>query len=193
MNQYSASKYGTKEAVDFLNGTATDDQGRTVADYLAFDAETWERCHNHIQWAFPSHRPSQFNPNAPVVTISDLINGLNSDGHSNLLKLHDAFLATLGITHSEKVGELYHWDTGSHLYTFDGKTIFWLNEYDHNHLRITRVLLLLQYIDECQANALLKMLMDLAINGINLWTPRRVVFTAETMAYWYKAVHDDSN
>ena len=178
--------YGTDDAVAFLNGTATDDQGRTVADYLAFDAETWERCHNHIQWAFPSSLPSRFNPNAPVVNILDMLDELSEDGRENLANLHDAFLGTLGISHSDE--EPFDWHTGVHKYTFDGETDFWLKVYDHNHLRITRVLMILAYKDPPQAVTLLNLLMDMAIDSA-----KRPVsaFAGETVAYWYKAVYID--
>ena len=80
-------KYGTAEAVAFLNGTAPDAIGRTIEDYLAFDMDKWEECHNHVQWAFPNNEASMFNPNAPVVDMQDFANQLTWEGRDNVLKL----------------------------------------------------------------------------------------------------------
>lgn len=64
--------YDTKDALNFLSGQGTDGNGRVIEDYFKFSPERWEACHDHIQWAFPSDIPSQFNPNAPRIVPVDL-------------------------------------------------------------------------------------------------------------------------
>ena len=69
-------KYGTTHAIEFLIGTGTDQKGRTISEYLEFTPEKWEECHDHIQWAFPSDIPSDFNPHAPIVCLDAIQMGL---------------------------------------------------------------------------------------------------------------------
>ncbi len=52
----------------FLNGTGTDDCGRSHAAILRCDDDWLERTHDFIQWLFPIDTRSGANPGAPVVT-----------------------------------------------------------------------------------------------------------------------------
>ena len=65
--------YGTEDAINFLLGKGTDGKGRTVIEYFGFTTEKWEECHDHIQWAFPTDIPSEFNSNAPVIDLEELM------------------------------------------------------------------------------------------------------------------------
>lgn len=97
-------KYGTTDAINFLLGIGTDQKGRTVHDYYTFTPEKWEECHDHIQWAFPTDIPSQFNDNAPVISIDaiemGLFNGLNSKQmetiHTNITTLYMKYFSSIG-------------------------------------------------------------------------------------------------
>lgn len=74
-----------------------------------------EHRHDWIQWAFPIDTPSQFNPDAPVVTREEM--GMLSDRQRANIRRCLAIYAT-----------------------FLQNTQQWHRAGDHNHLRITRVL-----------------------------------------------------
>src|SRR5262249_40393962 len=49
-------------------GQATDSEGRWLHDVWSWDDEELESVHDFIQWLFPLPEPSQFNPDAPLLT-----------------------------------------------------------------------------------------------------------------------------
>lgn len=115
-------------AVEFLLG-APDPQGRTVETLIEAD-DTWlEMRHDWVQWAFPNQEPSVFNDDAPVWS-ADEARALPEAGRENvrrLLRRYEAFLR---------------------------RTRWWRSGSDHNHARITRVLLCLRDVglrDEASA------------------------------------------
>ena len=171
-------KYGTAEALAFVNGTGVDATGRTIEDYFNFDADKWEECHNHVQWAFPSHIPSRFNPDAPVVDMADFANGLSVQGHKNINRLLDAYLASLGFTG-------YRFDPSS------PRNAIWLTPYNHNYQRISRILNLLAWIDPELALALLNEFLTAAQSVANQYVQNErgvaPFITVETVVYWSKA------
>ena len=50
----------------FLGGR--DSERRTLEEILGWSDEELEEVHDYIQWVFPTRRPSDFNPDAPVLT-----------------------------------------------------------------------------------------------------------------------------
>lgn len=174
-------RYGTKEAADFLNGKGLDAAGRSVADYLKFDNATWEECHNHIQWAFPSHIVSQFNPDAPVVDMGELVELLNRDGYHNVFRLLTAYLYSLGF-----VGRSAEWYDDNSVWVLDENNPLseqWQTPFNHNYLRITRVLNLLHYLDVEVAARYLNVFLNIASK--NDATKRTI--GVQTVVYWSKA------
>ncbi len=116
-----AARYTTRRmttATEFLLG-ARDHQGRTLETYLSADDDWLEDWHDWVQWAFPNQDPSPFNPDAPVWT-RDEFDALPSEARVNLLRLLARYRAFL-----------------------DAMTC-WRSRFDHNHARITRVLLCLR-------------------------------------------------
>jgi hypothetical protein len=139
------SIYGTPEAIAFITGKGTDDKGRTVNDYLQFDTDKWEECHDHIQWAFPSNVKSAFNPNAPVIDFNFLKERmaeyeLRQVFTSNISALTWKYLYSLGI----------EWHNGGEplrLMFEHPERLAWLrHKGDHNHRRITRLFILLHHL-----------------------------------------------
>lgn len=185
-------KYGTAEAVAFLNGTAPDAIGRTIEDYLAFDADKWEECHNHVQWAFPNNERSMFNPDAPVVDMVDLSEQLSVQGIRNIEALARNYLTSLGLTMDRGVFGID--------YDSDRLSIWLTHPRDHNLLRLTRLLHVWSYVDPEKALALLGTLADVAktannnamMAGANIGPRgmalvRNDIIGADTMVFWINA------
>lgn len=105
-------------ATDFLLGGPNGD-GRTVDTILAADDDWLEWHHDWVQWAFPNQHPSRVNDDAPVWTESEAA-ALPAAGRDNLRRLLARFEAFLR------------------------QTRWWRARSDHNHARITRVILCLR-------------------------------------------------
>ena len=84
---------------------------------LVLDDMSLERVHDYIQWLFPLMEPSRAVPGSPVLSAAerDLIRGDES--------LQQALLRA-----------------AARMQRFYDKNDHWLRAYDHNHLRITRIL-----------------------------------------------------
>lgn len=177
------NEYGTEEALDFLHGNATDGNGRYFSDYLNFDADTWEECHDHVQWAFPSHIPSRFNINAPVVDMEELAEGITVAGISNAMKLVEAYLASLGF--AEGADKKWRWCFDKN----NTRTFVWLTPYNHNYQRISRLLNFLHWIDPDLATHLLGEFLQAATDVIHAGNKMngQYVIAPETVVYWSKA------
>jgi hypothetical protein len=101
----------------YLAGTGQDSRGRRVEDVLRYSNRQLEDIHDYIQWLFPLPTRSGAQPSAPVLTASE-IKAISSDARA-LSTLHHA---------TERMVRFYR------------ETDDWLAAYDHNHLRITRII-----------------------------------------------------
>ena len=63
---------GLSNLVAFYRENAPDSEGRTLSQLWAWDDERLEEVHDYIQWLFPLPEPSQFNPDAPLLTPQDI-------------------------------------------------------------------------------------------------------------------------
>lgn len=105
-------------ATEFLCGGVNAD-GRTV-ETLLHASDAWlEHHHDWVQWAFPNQDPSFFNDDAPVWTAEEAA-ALPPVAVENLLRLLSRFVRFLD------------------------RSDDWRAPSDHNHARITRVLLCLR-------------------------------------------------
>lgn len=175
--------FGTDDALAFVEGRGVDAAGRTIEDYFKFDADKWEECHNHVQWAFPSHIMSRFNMEAPVVDMEDFSNRLSAQGHVNIKQLMGNYLTSLG-WFEDKGG--WHADLKHE------RAELWLTPYNHNYQRISRLLNLLSWIDSNLAIELLNEFLTVAQEA-SKWVMEdhfklpMAVINAETVVYWSKA------
>ena len=110
-----AEAYGPIHA--FLRGTGRDGRGRRLADVIAFDDARIEAVHDFIQWLFPSAEASRAVPGAPVLGVLEAA-AIRGDPQ-----------AQAGLRAGLERMARFYADT-------DG----WLTGYDHNHLRITRII-----------------------------------------------------
>ncbi|MBB4041742.1 hypothetical protein GGR34_003423 [Microvirga flocculans] len=101
----------------YLAGSGRDGQGRLAADVLAFSDEELEAVHDYIQWLFPLTTRSAAQPHAPVLT----------QGEIDAIRADPRAAETLRKA-EERIRRFYR------------NTAWWLTPYDHNHLRITRIL-----------------------------------------------------
>lgn len=102
---------------DFLSGEGVDAAGRSLADVLAFDDAALESRHDFIQWLFPLPDGSAAVPGSPVLTDQDAA-AIRSDPRA---------LANLTAA-AERLQDFY------------AQTHGWRATFDHNHLRITRII-----------------------------------------------------
>jgi hypothetical protein len=145
-------------AAMFLTGEGHDHRGRFLADVLAFDDSSLERSHDYIQWLFPLPEASRFSAGAPVLSHEEIaLIRASGTARANLLRARDRMLA------------------------FYQANDQWLVPFDHNHLRITRIIrCLVLCVGEGEARIFyhaILVLVEAAGNPIN----------SETLAYWQKA------
>ncbi len=107
-----------EKLISFLRGTGSDGQGRLHADILKFSDEELEEVHDYIQWLFPLREKSMAVPDSPVLEREEIVGQLRSDTEvrANMLRA------------LERMKRFY------------GDSDHWLEQGDHNHLRITRIL-----------------------------------------------------
>ena len=134
--------------VNFLNGTSPDHQGRYLRDIWDFDDKAIEQTHDFIQWMFPLTEKSMSVPGVPTLSPDDIAAIRTSEvARANLEKSAQWYLGFL--------------QRNNH----------WIKSYDHNHLRITRVikalnLLLSQRVALTLLNSVLEVAGD-EVNSVN--------------------------
>ena len=103
--------------VGFLEGKTPDHKGRILAMLLQQTDHQAETTHDYIQWLFPLDEPSRSVMGAPVLNELDIEDIRHSElAQQNLVKSASWFLGFL--------------ERNDH----------WITKYNHNHLRITRVI-----------------------------------------------------
>ena len=107
----------TTELDRYLAGRGTDARGRTASDVIALSDRELERSHDWVQWLFPLPTQSSAVPDAPILSKADLA----------AIKADATALATLQRAVDRMI-------------VFYDSTDHWLQRFDHNHLRITRIL-----------------------------------------------------
>ncbi|MCR0983259.1 opioid growth factor receptor-related protein [Roseomonas populi] len=101
----------------FLRGAGRDGRGRRLADVLAFDDGRLEAVHDFIQWLFPLREPSRAVPGSPVL------------GEDEAAAIRADPAAREGLRAALDRMARFYADTDD-----------WLVRFDHNHLRITRII-----------------------------------------------------
>jgi len=134
--------------VNFLNETGPDHQGRYLRDIWDFDDKAIEQTHDFIQWMFPLTEKSMSVPGVPTLSAADV----------EAIRTSEVARANL-----EKSAQ---WYLG-----FLQRNDHWIKSYDHNHLRITRVikalnLLLSQRVALTLLNSVLEVAGD-EVNSVN--------------------------
>lgn len=143
----------------FLHGTGTDNNGRTLDFILAQNNDWLEREHSYIQWVFPLLEESQQVHDAPFLTTDDVV-AIKAD--------------TVALENQKRAL--------ARIIQFFNETTLWLNEMDHNHLRITRILKSLRLLQSLElAEGTYNLLIEKAhANGAHI--------LPENIAYWTDAL-----
>ena len=105
------------EIVSFLEGKTPDYRGRTFAMLLQQSDHQAETTHDYIQWLFPLDEPSRSVNGAPVLTELEID------------EIRRSSLAQANFAKSAR------WFLG-----FLERNDHWITKYNHNHLRITRII-----------------------------------------------------
>ncbi|MCJ1323895.1 hypothetical protein MMC10_000556 [Thelotrema lepadinum] len=121
--------------------------GRTLSHILAWDDNDLESSHDYIQYLFPLPERSPVNPSAPLIT-KDVFLAFRADSpegqalRKNLRKAFKRMLAFYGFDYI-KVSTMLPGDpqhaaikSNNHQMRFQN----WVRRFDHNHLRITRII-----------------------------------------------------
>ena len=130
----------------FLEGKTPDYRGRILAMILQQTDHQAETTHDYIQWLFPIDEPSRSVIGAPVLNELDIEDIRHSElAQQNLVKSASWFRGFLE------------------------RNVHWLTKYDHNHLRITRVIKSLRLLasDEA-ADSFRDKVLALAGDNLNL-------------------------
>ena len=146
----------------FLKGFGTDDRGRTLQSIWDFDDQTIDTCHNFIQKIFPTNEQSTHSLNTFFIDSNELIDHIRIDPRAakNLLISKDWFLAYLSRNNS------------------------WQYGYNHNQLRVTRVIKsLLLLVSRVEAQLFCSSVHELIKADSNI--------PAITYDYWMAALGND--
>jgi hypothetical protein len=160
--------------VAFYLGQAPDDYGRTIGQIWAFDNGRLEAAHDYIQRLFPSRRPSQFE-DAPLLDDATVRAFRDSpELRERLLRSFDVMLRFYGLRRDGP--EVLEADD------FAERAANWLTPYNHNFLRITRILLCLRELGLAEwAEAFFRRLEA-------IYRRRPDVIGARTFGFWGGAV-----
>jgi opioid growth factor receptor-like protein len=163
--------------LNFYRGLGTDIEGRRLEEILAWPDDDLEEVHDFIQWLFPLPEPSQFNPDAPLLTKEDIA-AFKSDPvlQANLMKSFERIVAFLGLALSE--GKVVNGPN------FKARLADVWTSPNHNWLRISRILRSLTLLGmAAQAQALYEWMEA-------TYTSRKFPISAETFRYWTQAVKE---
>jgi len=137
--------------------------------------------HDYIQWLFPLPEPSSANPHAPVLSKHD-IEVFRDSRHlrKKLVQSLEMMLRFYGLELGGPPGS----PIVSVAQSYPALRAQWLRAFNHNYLRITRILRSLTILGEQPyARSLLRCLEQ-------IYAENRQVIGDESIAYWRAAVNE---
>lgn len=160
------------QLLDFLRGDGQGPSGYYLDDVLRYSNDEFEHQHDFIQWLFPTTEPSNFNPDAPVLT-PDEITIIRADPHIQgvLGVIYHRWLRFCGLTIT---------DTGLEFGTSEfpkGNPVVW-GRFNHNMLRMTRMLQSFNLLGQ----------RTYAEQFYNFLSKNRTLFTENTFGYFTEAM-----
>jgi hypothetical protein len=162
--------------IDFYREVSPDYLGRWLRDIWAWDNDRLEMVHNYIQWLFPNEEPSFFNPGAPRLDRETVATFRTDEGlRRNLAISQDVMLRFYGLEYNAATGKVIRRPD------FEERARNWIDPFNHNYLRITRILhcLLALGLGE-RARAFFDALLD-------IYAERGREIGSETFNYWRSA------
>jgi Opioid growth factor receptor (OGFr) conserved region len=173
----------TAMLIPFYLGEGADVRGRTISEIWQWDLEDLECTHDYIQWLFPIAEQSRFNENAPIVD-DEIVRSFQTNRRlsANLLKSFEVMLHFYGLRSSENSANRIEIDRSENYLL---RRQEWVNMFDHNYLRITRILKCLMAFG----------LTDVAIAFYRcleqIYRDDRDRIGGETFQYWTNAIKGD--
>lgn len=155
----------------FYQGKIPTEDGDYIDDIMKWGYEKLEGCHSYIQWLFPMKEGSMFHPEVPCLTEEEI--QLFRTDTSLRTKIQDAFHKILDFYGLEIQGDVIEWQSpGRHK-----NPRWWLEHFNHNFLRITRILKSLRYMGlEKESQMVFRVLV-----------PLRTIVSENTFSYWEEA------
>ena len=170
----------TAMLVPFYLGEQKDSEGRTIQEMWSWNFEELECAHDYIQWLFPLSERSAFNPDAPIVD-EEVIQVFQSNPQlrQNLLRSLTVMLHFYGLQpHESNDGKI----VVSQSEDYPNRKREWVCIFDHNYLRITRILkCLMTFGLENEAQAFYECLRKIYSEDSNR-------IGSETFQYWTIAI-----
>ena len=165
--------------LDFYAGVAPDHRGRSLAQLQSQSLSALESNHDYIQWLFPLPERSSASAHAPILTPADIQAFEQSPVlRGSLLQSFSTMLKFYGFDLSEAVERLQVRRGRD----FAARSAVWLTPFNHNYLRLTRILRSLQLLGCAPyADALFACLQE-------LYREHADVVGEETFKYWKRAV-----
>ena len=171
----------TTMIVPFYLGEKPDLEGRTIQQIWTWDFEELECTHDYIQWLFPISEKSHFNSFAPIVD-EQVIETFreNSLLQQNLLRSFSMMLNFYGLkADKDKQGKMIVERSPE----YPIRKQEWVQLFDHNYLRITRILKCLMIFDfKEEAQAFYECLNQ-------IYQENREQIGRETFQYWTDSVN----
>ncbi|MCU0569131.1 MAG: opioid growth factor receptor-related protein [Oculatellaceae cyanobacterium Prado106] len=170
----------TERLIPFYLGEESNTEGRMIQEIWAWDFEALESVHNYIQWLFPIAEKSMFNRNAPVVDEA-VMEAFGSDERlrGNLRRSLIVLLKFYGLELCENGNEQVVVDRSDN---YQDRIQAWVYPFDHNYLRITRILkCLMAFGMEVEAQAFYGCLCQ-------IYQENQEQVGEETFWYWTDAV-----
>lgn len=145
--------------INFLLEVKPDVNGRMLSDILAFTDIQLEFDHQYIQWLFPLETMSQNVYESPILTEKE----------KEVIK--ESEIICRNINRALKRMACFYLNNNH-----------WLSEHNHNHLRITRILIATQsLLGQIEAERFYKIIMKRI-------TEMEAVVSPENIAYWDKSL-----
>jgi len=176
-----ASAFGMNQSriTQFYHGDILDHRGRSLGVLQTQTLDGLERTHDYIQWLFPLPERSSASSDAPLLSRADIrAFGESEELRGNLERSLLVMLRFYGLEISGEPGslEIHRSDT------FEARSHVWLTPFNHNFLRITRILRCLSLLGgEEHARALLN-----CLEGI--YREYHTIIGQETFQYWRAGV-----
>lgn len=172
--------------VNFYVSEGTDYEGRTLKDVHALSFNQLEDLHDYIQWIFPLNEESRAVPWSPILTEEDIRGIQTAPGvHYNLYKSFVLMCNFYGfdvkVLDCNSVKVNVELDSAK----FGLAANNWITPYNHNYLRLTRILKSLRLLGcEDWATELFNVLQV-------VYERYAKVIGARTYTFWCDAVHDE--
>jgi hypothetical protein len=164
--------------IAFYRGDRPDAAGRFIGDIWSWDHRRLEMVHDYIQWLFPLPEASRFNPDAPLLSHADMqVLQTDADLQARVLRSLDLMLDFFDLSRSGAMVLRKPAFAGAH----------WIEPLNHNHLRLTRILLFLRHAGlDAEAKGLFACLEDIAAHE------GRDAISERTMTFWRAAMASET-